>query len=213
MKIPKVQNIHNPIKNDPKRAIASFASGFALGAGAFFLLGKRGSFRSGSAKDNRLDSFKDTYDRVAAVMTRNPVVCTPATDLSDVAIKMMEYDCGAIPVVENEESCTPIGIITDRDIVCRAVAARNNPLDLKVRDCMTVQTITVSEDASVEECCKLMEKNQVRRIPVVNAGGRCVGIVSQADIAIQASPKHATQVIREVSKPSLPMEVQATAAA
>lgn len=197
------ENIDGPIKDHPKAAIGtSFASGFALGAGTAFLFDRRGSSRWAWVKDRVFDGLKDGKQSIASIMTRNPAVCTPETNLDEVGRRMVDYNCGAIPIVEDEQSCCPIGIITDRDIICRAVALRRNPLDLKARDCMTSQTVTISENASIEECCRLMEEHQVRRIPVINAGGRCIGIISQADIATQATPKHTIEVLREVSKPN-----------
>ena len=67
---------------------------------------------------------------VRELMSRDPAVCTPETSLSDVARLMVDCDCGEIPVVEAGDSGKPIGVITDRDIACRAVARGLNPLEL-----------------------------------------------------------------------------------
>ena len=75
--------------------------------------------------------------QVKDVMTANPACCTPNNALPEVARMMVDNDCGEIPVVENQEKKIPVGVITDRDIVCRAVANDKNPLELKVKDCMT----------------------------------------------------------------------------
>jgi CBS domain-containing protein len=118
---------------------------------------------------------------VSEIMTRSPACCTAETSLRDVAAMMVEHDCGCIPVVE--EAGKPIGTITDRDIVCRAIAEGRNPLDLCARDCMTEGAVTIAEDASIQECVDLLEEHRIRRAVVVDPQGRVCGIVAQADIA------------------------------
>jgi len=136
---------------------------------------------------------------VRDIMTDNPATCRPETNLRDVARLFVDHDCGAIPVVD--ESGRPIGIITDRDIAVRAVAEGKNPLDLPARDCMTPGTVTVTPDTGVKECMDLMGDHQVRRIPVVDENGRCCGIVSQADVALEAGDRKAGTVLKDVSRP------------
>jgi CBS domain-containing protein len=114
---------------------------------------------------------------------------------------MVDCDCGEIPVVDNPQSRRPIGVITDRDIVCRTIAEGRNPLELSARDCMTTGVIAVGADKSVDDACELMERHQIRRIPVVDGQGCCCGIVSQADIARRVSERAAGEVVRDVSKP------------
>ena len=136
------------------------------------------------------------------MMTRNPAVCTPDTKLPDVARLMVEHDCGEIPVVEGRESMRPVGVVTDRDITCRAVAEGKNPLEMTAQDCMSTPCVTVSEEASVEDCCRTMEENRIRRVPVVDAKGGCCGIVSQADIGESADKPRAAEVVKQVSQPT-----------
>ena len=136
------------------------------------------------------------------MMTRNPAVCTPDTKLPEVARLMVEHDCGEIPVVESRESMRPVGVVTDRDITCRAVAEGKNPLEMTAQDCMSTPCVTVSEEASVEDCCRTMEENRIRRVPVVDTHGGCCGIVSQADIAESADKPRAAEVVKQVSQPT-----------
>jgi CBS domain-containing protein len=140
--------------------------------------------------------------QVKEIMTPDPVCCTPDTMLQRVAEMMVEHDCGEIPVVENKANMLPVGVITDRDITCRTVARGLNPLIMTVADCMTTPPVTVMPDMTLEECCRVMEENQIRRVVVVDASGACVGIVAQADIARHASKHDAGEVVREVSEPS-----------
>src|SRR5947207_10793927 len=115
---------------------------------------------------------------------------------------MIDHDWGEIPVVENKDTKLPIGVITDRDIVCRTVALGLNPLDLTVADCISKPCITVTPDMSVEECSRIMEENRIRRVPVVDAAGCCCGIVALADIALRARRSVAAEVVKEVSEPT-----------
>jgi CBS domain-containing protein len=140
--------------------------------------------------------------QVRNVMTADPACCISETALQEVAQMMVDHDCGEIPVVENKETKLPIGVITDRDIVCRTVARGLNPLDLTVADCMTKPCVTVTPDMSVEECSRIMEENKIRRVPVVDAAGCCCGIVALADIALRAQKGVTAEVVKEVSEPT-----------
>jgi CBS domain-containing protein len=135
-------------------------------------------------------------------MSVNPSCCTPDTKLQDVAQLMVQCDCGEIPVVEDRRTMKPVGVVTDRDITCRAVAEGRNPLDLAARDVMSKPVVTVSPDTSFDECAKTMEDHQIRRVPVVDEHGCLCGIVAQADVANYAPPKKAAEVVREVSQPT-----------
>lgn len=139
--------------------------------------------------------------RVKEIMTHEPVCCTPDINLRDVAQMMVEHDCGEIPVVDDLENLKPLGVITDRDIVCRTVAKGENPLEMIAGDCLSSPCVTVGEDASLDECCRALEENQVRRVPVVDETGRCCGIVSVADIARNTSEPQTGEVVKYISRP------------
>ena len=138
---------------------------------------------------------------VRDVMTPLVEVCTPQTELYYVARMMADRDVGAIPVVDNTDSMRPVGIITDRDIVVRALARRQDVNAMRAGDCMSSGVITVTPDGDLQECIERMEREQVRRIVVVDAFGRCVGIVAQADIATKTMMSTTADLVREVSKP------------
>lgn len=114
---------------------------------------------------------------------------------------MVDCDCGGIPVVESLGSLIPLGVITDRDIACRAVAEGHNPLQMHVIDCMTSPAVTCTAEMDIRDCLRTMEANQVRRVPVVDERGRLCGIVSQADIAESLSLEETGEMVREVSLP------------
>jgi CBS domain-containing protein len=138
--------------------------------------------------------------KVEQIMTRDPACCTPETLLREVARMMVTHDCGEIPLVQNPDEATLVGIVTDRDIVCRLVAQGRNPVDLMASECMSSPVITIGPEASLEECCRLMEDHQIRRLPVVDEAGACCGIVSQADIARHAPKGSTAELVKEVSQ-------------
>jgi len=138
--------------------------------------------------------------QVKDIMTRDPACCTPDANLQEVARLMVECDCGEIPVVENRQSMKPVGVVTDRDICCRTVAEGKNPLEMTAGDCMSSPCVTVKPEMSVEDCCQVMEENQIRRVLVVDENGACCGIVAQADIARHAPKQETAEVVKEVSR-------------
>ena len=138
--------------------------------------------------------------KVKEIMSKDPACCTRESSLQDVAILMVEHDCGEIPVVDNMQSKRPVGVVTDRDITVRTVALGKNPLELRARDCMSSPAVTVTPNTGVDDCCTLMEENQLRRVPVVDESGCCCGIVSQADIARNASKIEAGEFVKDVSR-------------
>lgn len=134
------------------------------------------------------------------IMSEGLFCCTAETSLGDVARLMADHNCGEIPVVGPGDSRHLIGVVTDRDITCRAVAQGKNPLELTAKDCMSSPVVTVMAEARIEDCCRMMEENQVRRIPVIDEQGDCCGIVSQADIARVTSETVTGRVVRGVSR-------------
>lgn len=132
------------------------------------------------------------------VMTSNPACCKPETPLEDVAKLMVQHDCGEIPVIDASEQ--PIGVVTDRDIVCRLVARGKNPLAYTAETCMTQPVITVGLTVPVDEVLATMEKHQIRRVPVVDENGCCTGMIAQADLAWNVREQEVGELVREVSR-------------
>jgi len=137
---------------------------------------------------------------VNQLMTRDPACCTPDTTIQDVARMMLQHDCGEIPVVQRADGGRLVGVITDRDIVARSVSAGDDPSQATVARCMSTPVVSVKPDMDLEECLKLMEEHQIRRVPVVDADDCCCGIVSQADIAFRAGTRETGELVREVSR-------------
>jgi CBS domain-containing protein len=119
--------------------------------------------------------------------------------MKDAAKLMAECDCGEIPVID--EWGHPIGVVTDRDIACRGVSQGKDALT-PVREVMSSPAITANPDMSLDECCRVLEEKQIRRIPVVDGGGKICGIVSQADIALHATEHETAELLRDVSRPT-----------
>ncbi|MBI3912192.1 MAG: CBS domain-containing protein [Armatimonadetes bacterium] len=123
--------------------------------------------------------------QVREIMTPDPVYVTPDARLNEVALLMMQYDCGGIPVVTDLESRRLIGIITDRDIISRVVAQDRNPMAVTALDAMTADPKTLPLDAPVETALEIMRRFRIRRVPIVEENGACVGIVTLSDFALR----------------------------
>jgi len=129
------------------------------------------------------------------VMTSNPRTVSPNDTNQNAARVMRDEDTGAVPVVENGR---PIGMVTDRDIVVRAVA--NGELNRPVRDVVSGNVVTARPDMSTKEAAQLMSEYQVRRLPVVE-NDCLVGIVSIGDLAVkEADDKRMGDVLQEISQ-------------
>ncbi|HVR42803.1 MAG TPA: CBS domain-containing protein [Thermoanaerobaculia bacterium] len=137
---------------------------------------------------------------VRELMTRNPQTVTEQDSLQKAAKLMVECDCGSLPVVGGDGRLR--GMITDRDIVVRVVAQGRNPLDATVRHAMTSEVFSVRESDSVENVFRLMGEKQVRRVPVVGDDGAIVGIIAQADLALEArADEKVGETVERISEP------------
>ncbi len=133
------------------------------------------------------------------VMTKNPKTCAPTDFVEKAAQLMKSEDVGPIPIVGSDGKLE--GIITDRDIVLNVVAEGQDPKTTKLADVMSTDLITCTAEGDIEETLELMEDNQVRRIPVVDASGLLVGIISQADIATRLDDSEKTaELVEDISK-------------
>jgi CBS-domain-containing membrane protein len=115
---------------------------------------------------------------------------------------MKEEDIGIVPVVD-ERTRKLMGVVTDRDLSMEAVAESKDPIATTVADVMHSSLITCKPEDDIETCEKLMKEHQLRRIPIVDESGCCVGIIAQADIALKVrQPEDVQEVVREISKPT-----------
>lgn len=146
--------------------------------------------------------------KASEIMTPTPRTCTSADSVADVARLMRDSDCGAVPIVDNGHVT---GIVTDRDLAIR-VLAQGKGGDSKAGDVMTSSPQCCSPDDDIRDVEKMMAERQVRRIPIVDSDGRCVGIISQADLAIASrdtgvSDREVAIVVEAISQPSGTQEV------
>jgi CBS domain-containing protein len=135
---------------------------------------------------------------VRDVMTTRPRAVSPDAPLSQVAELMEAEDVGAIPVVEGDRL---LGMITDRDIVVRAIAKGKDPKGMPAREIASQELVTVDPNQDLSDALQLMAQYQVRRIPVVDGDNRLVGVVSQADVAFEAKEKATGELVEEISRP------------
>jgi CBS domain-containing protein len=136
--------------------------------------------------------------KIKDVMTTSVECVRPETTLQEAAAKMKSLNVGSLPVCEGDR---PIGVITDRDIVVRAIAEGRDPRTARVPEVMTADVVSVSETADVKEAARLMKDRQIRRIVVVDPSKRVVGIVSLGDIAVDThDDKMSGEVLEKVSK-------------
>jgi CBS domain-containing protein len=137
--------------------------------------------------------------RAGEAMTRDVQVCGPADSIRACAAAMSKNDVGALPVAENS---LLIGMVTDRDITVRAVAAGKGP-DTPVREVLTPQILFCFEDQDLAHIADAMGKAKVHRVPVLSKERRLVGMLSLSDVAAR-SPEAAAAAIVRVSEPGGP---------
>jgi len=137
--------------------------------------------------------------RLKDVMSPIVEVISPEATIKEAAQQMRDNDFGLMPVGENDRM---IGAISDRDIVIRAVAEGKSP-STKVRDVMSEGLVWAYDTDTVEDAAELMGEHQIRRLPIVNADKRLVGIVALGDFAVQSSDIGlAGEALSDISKPA-----------
>ena len=136
------------------------------------------------------------------LMTRDPECVTQDDSLQRAASIMRDRDIGAVPVVSDSETRRLVGIVTDRDIAIRHVAEGHKE-GHTVADVMSKGRLaTAREDDSVDRVMELMKDNKVRRIPVVGSNDEIVGMIAQADLALEArDEKNVERTVEKISEP------------
>ena len=139
--------------------------------------------------------------RVREVMTSDPVCCLTTDSAQQVAGILRKLNIGSIPVVTDHESRKLIGIITDRDLCCSVVANGLDPQSTPIEKHLSMNPVACRDGENLDDCERLMQERQVRRIPIVDGDGRVIGIVSLADLALKDRPERVAKTVAEVSKP------------
>jgi CBS domain-containing protein len=140
------------------------------------------------------------YLRCSDIMTKDVTTCSPLTPVREVADKMDDENVGVVPVMDNGRL---VGIVTDRDIVCRVLAegldSRNTPASVA----MSEEVVTCLPDDSIHEAIRKMGEHQVRRIAVCDINGRLRGIIAMADVALEAeTDRELAQALEQISQPT-----------
>jgi CBS domain-containing protein len=143
--------------------------------------------------------------KVKEIMTRGCECIAPQSTLQQAAQRMKALDVGPLPVCEKDRL---VGMLTDRDIVLRAVAEGRDPKATQVRDVMTPNVTYVFEDQDVAEAAQLMKEKQIRRLVVLNRDKRLVGMLSLSDIAVDTHDERLTgATLERISEPAKPRRV------
>ena len=136
---------------------------------------------------------------ISDIMSREVVIVSPDDSVQEVAQKMAEIDAGIMPVGEDDRL---VGMVTDRDIVIRAVAKGKTPGKCMARDVMSPDVKYCYEDETLDDAARNMSSLQVKRLPVLNREKRLVGIVSLGDLAMEPeADEHSKKALLGISKP------------
>jgi CBS domain-containing protein len=128
-------------------------------------------------------------------MTPNPRTIEPGTSITDAARLMRDEDVGSLPIVEGDRLA---GMLTDRDIVIRAVA--DGTLDRTAGDIASRELTTIDPQQSLEEAARLMAEHQVQRLPVCEEDGRLVGILSLQDVSLHLDEARTGDVVEGIKR-------------
>lgn len=132
------------------------------------------------------------------------MVCLPQDAIQEAARLMVEHDCGCLPVVVSRETAHLVGVVTDRDIAVLAVAEGKGP-DTPVREVMSSDPVWCEPDDDVHTVGRIMALRKIRRLPVRDGQGSCIGIIAQADVAREDPAADASsigQIVRRISEPT-----------
>ena len=135
------------------------------------------------------------------IMTKDVVTCTPEATIVEAARLMKTEDIGPVLIVDNDDSKTLVGILTDRDIVVKVIADGQDVNATRVGDVMSKKLVTCRANDDVDVAMKAMAQFQLRRIPVVEENMKLVGIIAQADVATRMdAPEKTAEVVKEISE-------------
>ena len=135
---------------------------------------------------------------VREAMTASVSSVSPSQSLADAAEVMKREDVGSVPVVDEGRL---VGIVTDRDIVTRAIAEQRNPQAVTVEEIASQELVTVEPELDLDEAVALMARHKVRRLPVLEEG-RLAGMLAQADVALEAKELKVGEMVEQISQPT-----------
>jgi CBS domain-containing protein len=135
--------------------------------------------------------------RIRQLMTVRPRTVKVGDTIVEAAKVMRGEDSGIAPIVDGDRL---VGVLTDRDIVTRVIAAEKDPKVVKVEEIASLNLVTVDPDQDLEEALRLMAQHHVRRLPVVEEDGKLIGIIAHADVARHAGFNDAGEVVQRISE-------------
>lgn len=143
--------------------------------------------------------------RIEEIMTPDPMCCYATDTVQTAATIMREMDCGVVPVLENETSKRVVGVVTDRDLAIRSLAEGKDPSTVTVADCMSTDLVCCRPEDDVVTVLDMMKANQVRRVPVVDAENKVVGIVATADMVLcgELPAEEIDETMHDLSEPHM----------
>ncbi len=134
------------------------------------------------------------------IMTPDPKTCKASASAQEAAQLMEKENVGILPVTDDRTGRL-VGVLTDRDLCLGVIAKGRNPKEAKVSDFMSRSIFTCGPDDDLQKAEDLMKKQQIRRIPVLDADGLCVGIISQGDLALKLEqPVEVYETVRAISR-------------
>jgi CBS domain-containing protein len=142
--------------------------------------------------------------KIKEIMSRDPACCVLSDSAQVVARILCDRNIGSMPVVADQESRRLVGMITDRDLCCSVVAEGLDPKTTLIEKLIHLPAVACRDGENIETCERLMQEHQVRRIPIVDAEDRVIGIVSQADLALNDRAERVSKTVAEISKRSRP---------
>jgi CBS domain-containing protein len=134
--------------------------------------------------------------QIRELMTENPRTISAGDSVVDAAKLMREEDAGIAPIADGDRL---VGVLTDRDIAIKVVAAGKDPQSTKATDVASTNLVTIDPQQDLDEALRLMAQHQVRRLPVVEEDGKLVGIVAQADVARHGDDARTGEVVEDIS--------------
>jgi CBS domain-containing protein len=142
--------------------------------------------------------------KIREIMSREPACCVLTDSAQTVAKILCDRNIGSIPMVTDQQSRKLVGMITDRDLCCSVIAEGLDPKTAQIEKLISFPPMSCRDGENIETCERLMQEHQVRRVPIVDAEDRVIGIVSQADLALHDKAERVSKTVAEISKASQP---------
>ncbi len=140
--------------------------------------------------------------KVKNIMTMDPFCCARSDTVDSAAWLMKEKDVGSLPIVTDHQSRRLTGVVTDRDLCCTMLIDSKDPKTTLVGEVMTPDPVACGPEDDLDSCAQIMQEHQIRRVPVVDNHGCCIGVVAQADLALWANPQQVYKTVAQISKRS-----------